>query len=140
MRVVAGVLILLVAPSAALRAEPAPPGPDTPDQQWLTDPILPACLAEKTTFPEEALTFEIPPLSRLAPRQEDPPAGESSFPRAVTGLEIQSWREERDLRDLRQWSSEAVLGLPMIVPQFVLESLLPRGVEVGPSTYLYRTS
>src|SRR5262245_61563996 len=121
MRVVAGVLILLLAPEAAVPpASPPLPAvrpPDPADQEWLADPILPAVLSD---LPEEALRFEVPPLSALSrpPGQDPGPIPEeSSFPRAISGREIQAWREERDLRAIRELSSDALLGIPLIVPQ-----------------------
>lgn len=147
MRVVAGVLVLLLAPEAAV--PPASgllptPYPDPVEQDWLAEPVLPACLADASTWPEEALTLDVPPLSTFAlPGQDLPRPGEPSaeeFPRAISALEIQAWREEQELLRIRRFASDATLGLPLIVPQFALESLLPRGIPVGPSTFLYRTS
>jgi hypothetical protein len=137
MNTVVGVLVLLIAPAGPESPLSRRP-PDPPAQEWMSEPILPACLAEAPAWPEEALTLEIPPLSA-----QDPPAPaseESAFPRAISAPEIQAWREEQELRSIRQFSSEAVLGLPLIVPQVALEAFLPRGIPVGPSTYLYRSS
>src|SRR5262245_43582402 len=108
MKFAAGVLVLLI----ALRSEPArleaAPPPDPADQDWLADPVLPACLTEGARWPDEALTLDLPPLSALVPRRpQEPSAEESTFPRAISGSEIQAWREERDLLNLRRWSSEA---------------------------------
>ena len=113
----------------------------------MSDPRLPACLAETPAWSEEALALEIPSLAEFGTRRGQDPARpsapeaeESSFPRAISAPEIQAWREERELRSIREFSSEAVLGLPLIVPQVVLESFLPRGIPVGPATFLYRSS
>jgi hypothetical protein len=140
MNTVVGVLVLLIAPAGPESPLSRRP-PDPPSQEWMSDPTLPACLADAPAWPEDALTLEIPPLSAQDPAGPAGPAREeSSFPRAISGAEIQAWREERELRSIREFSSDAFLGLPLIVPQVALESLLPRGIPVGPATYLYRTS
>jgi hypothetical protein len=136
MKVVAGVLVLLVAPSAAV--ESASPGPDNTPQEWLADPVLPTFLKVESTWPEEALAFEIPPLQDSRP--ENPFEQESPFPRAIDGLDVQAWREEQEVLRIREWSSQALLGLPLVVPQLVMEALIPRGIAVGPATFLYRSS
>lgn len=139
----AAVLALVMVPRGA-------PPPDPARQEWLADPVLPAHFAAaelEIEWPEEALSFEIPalavfdapPLQDLEPRQE---AGEAepSFPRAITGIDVQRWREEDDLRRVREWISDGTLGLPMFVPQLLMEALIPRGIAVGPTTFLYRTT
>jgi hypothetical protein len=161
MKFAAGVLILLIAPPAArrLRAVPPEPAPLLPSipaaslpavgasQEWLGDPVLPMVFqfeAEESR-PE---SFNMPPLLVLdsPTRQEPPPPSrpspveEPAFPKGVSALDIQAWREEDDLRRIREWAGDALFGLPLFVPQLVLESLLPRGIAVGPTTFLYRTS
>jgi hypothetical protein len=161
MKYAAGVLVLLLAPRGSLppASPPAVPLPAIPDgtrpfdlaqgkQEWLADPVLPAPFEESVVeWPDEALTFEIPPLAAFAApplagllRPQDPGEAEPSFPRAITGLDVERWRAEDDLRRVREWISDGTLGLPMLVPQLVVETFLPRGIAVGPSTFLYRTS
>ena len=146
MKLAIGVLILLIAPPGPA-SPPLRPAPDPPRQEWMSDPRLPACLAEAPAWSEEALTLEIPPLSEFSARwgQDSgrpsvPEVEESTFPRALSASDIQAWREERELRSIREFSSDAILGLPLIVPQVVLETFIPRGIPVGPSTFLYRSS
>ena len=146
MNTVVGVLVLLIAPSGPQSPQPRP-ALDHSRQEWLSDPRLPACLTEATAWPEEALTLEIPSLLEFGTRWGQDPVRpplpeveESSFPRAISAPEIQAWREERELRSIREFTGEALLGLPLIVPQVALEVFLPRGIPVGPATFLYRSS
>lgn len=164
MKFAAGVLIVVLAPWAALPPRvPAalPPSPllpvvpvlpDLPSRDWLAEPDLPSCFRSvepepvELSWPEEALTLDVPPLHALAApawqdlgaRADEPEAAESSFPKGVGAPEIEAWRREDELRQLREWASDALLGVPMLVPQLILEGLLPRGIAVGPSTFLYR--
>lgn len=164
MKFAAGVLVLLVAPWTTRPPDPVPslPAPDlsrpfdsaasTPlgtgpgGQEWLADPVLPAVLrtgdleAATAAWLEE-IPLDLPPLSALVPPPaQDPSPAEPSFPGAITPRDIQAWREEEDLRRIQRWSSDTLFGLPLLVPQWAMESLLPRGLAVGPTTFLYRSS
>jgi hypothetical protein len=145
MKYAAGVLVFLMGvrgspPTAAPSPLPAPPAPSP--QEWLADPVLPELFrGVAAEWPEDALSFEIPPLRGFpAPGLQEPADPESAFPRGITGLDIQRWQEEDERHRIREWLSEGTLGLPMLLPQIVLESFLPRGIAIGPSSFLYRTS
>src|SRR6185295_2922502 len=154
MKFAAGVLVLLIDPPLALRPravplEPSPVVPAVPlpairvAQDWLGEPVLPDIFFQP---PEERETGEYPLLllAALPAAQEPPPPPkprieEESFPRGINPLDLQRWREEDDLRRIREFAGDAVFGVPLFVPQLVLESLLPRGLAVGPTTFLYKT-
>ena len=151
MKYTAGVLVFLMVSRGGPPTASPPPAlalPDPPGQEWLADPVLPELFggAIEMDWPNDALAHEIPPLLDLAYsplqdlRDQDPADIEAAFPRGITALDIQRWQEEDDRRRIREWLSEGTLGLPMLVPQVVLEALLPRGIAVGPSTFLYRKS
>jgi hypothetical protein len=95
--------------------------------------------------PAPSPAFDGIPLRDLAPRPQEAPPGapsapdEPSFPRGVGGPEVQAWREQEELRQLRQWTGDAIFGVPLLVPQLLLEEFLPRGIAVGPTTFLYKT-
>lgn len=127
MKYAAGVLAFLLVPRAGF-----PVGPPDNGQEWLADPVLPS-LFRGAAGSDEALPFAVP-------RLQEPGEAESPFPRGITGLDIQRWQAEDEMRRVREWVSDGTLGLPMLVPQLLLEAILPRGLAVGPTTMLYRTS
>jgi len=65
---------------------------------------------------------------------------ESAFPRMYPVVDLDAWREAEDLRSLREWAGEVFFGLPLLVPQMLLEEFIPRGLAIGPTTFLYRTA
>jgi hypothetical protein len=132
-----------------------------PSQEWLGEPVLPAFFhigeervettegAESDIEASQIVSLEIPPLLVLTSSawQEPPPSRfpesqdqESTFPRGITALDIQAWREKDDLRRIREWAGDALFGLPLFVPQLLVETLIPRGIPVGPTTFLYNKS
>jgi len=154
MKFAAGVLTILLLPPAALRP-PAVTPPPTPaigplGQDWFGEPVLPGIFHDAGAAP----TADVPPspvelrefLAHWSyGNQEAPPpaqaaSSDSTFPRGVGAPEIEAWRQEDDLRRVREWASDATLGVPLLLPQLVLESLLPRGLAVGPTTFLYKTA
>ena len=155
MKFAAGVLVVLLVPPAAPRpsaATPAPIGALAPvGQDWLGEPVLPAIFQDDEPGAAGALDRSPSPLDirdflahppagvQEAPPRAERPVPESEFPRGVGAPEIQEWRRQDELRQLREWASDATLGAPLLVPQLVLESFLPRGMAVGPTTFLYRT-
>jgi hypothetical protein len=157
MKFAAGVLSLLMVTPAALRPPAATPPPVSQippkGQEWLAEPVLPRIFRDadamtdvepdSSASPPGLRDFLVYPSSSgvqdASPRAETP-SSESTFPRGVGGPEIQAWRREDDLRQVREWASDATFGVPLLVPQLVLESFLPRGLAVGPTTFLYRTS
>jgi hypothetical protein len=156
MKFAAGVLTLLLIPPAALRPPEVtpPPAPSIrgAGQEWLADPVLPdiflggdaeaATESDSSPSPlelQEFLAHSSPGVQEGAPRAESP-APEPAFPKGVGGLEIQAWRQEDELRRIRELASDVTLGAPLLVPQLVLESFLPHGLAVGPTTFLYKTS
>jgi hypothetical protein len=156
MKFAAGVLVILVVPPAALRPPEATPPPAPwialAGQEWLADPVLPGIFqdvdsdAERDgdSSPSPLDLGEFLPRSSPAAQQESPPGAEPSapdaFPKAVGALEVQAWRREDDLRRVREWAGAAALGAPLLVPQVLLEAFLPRGLAIGPTTFLYRTA
>jgi hypothetical protein len=156
MKIAAGVLMVLLVPHAAPRppaALPAPPGALAPaGQEWLGEPVLPEIFRDGEPGPAAAPDPSSSPLDlpdvlghssagvqEAPPRSEIPSPG-SEFPRGVGAPEIEAWRRSDELRRIREWASDATLGAPLLVPQLILESFLPRGMAVGPTTFLYRTS
>lgn len=158
MKYAAGVLVLLTVSRGGF-----PPGSSTPflppltampdpaRQEWLADPVVPGLFAGgeeavEVDWPDQALSLEAPPLEEFAapPMQEVRPdgarEGDPAFPRGVGGLDVQRWQEEDELRRIREWMSDGSLGLPLLVPQLFMESVLPRGLRVGPTTFLYPTA
>jgi len=152
MKFVVGVLVLLALPPVVARHRvdsplllpPAAPAVRAAPQEWLGEPILPAIFRNPGTGTDDAQDEPrgLPQLpekpeasTRPQPRTEEP-----SFPKGIGALEIQAWREEDDLRRIRSWVGDATLGVPLLVPQLILEGLLPRGLAVGPTTFFYKTS
>lgn len=133
MKWTAGVLSLMV--PALAWADGAVPH----RQDWFGTPILP------DVFRSDG---DAPPYEDLRPRQDGPSPGpvtepvppESTWGKGLSALDLEAWQREDDLRVIREWAGDALLGLPLLLPQLVLEGVLPRGVQVGPTTFLYRTS
>jgi hypothetical protein len=147
MKFAVGVLVVILvprgdAPRPFVPPAPPPASPEPFHQEWLADPVLPDLFAGavEVEWPDEALSFDVPPLARFSAPTRLQEEAESSFPRGITGLDVERWRQEDEIRRIREWVSEGALGIPTFVPQLILESLLPRGLSVGPSTFLYRTS
>ncbi|HZE96463.1 MAG TPA: hypothetical protein VE981_05525 [Planctomycetota bacterium] len=113
-------------------------------QNWYGRPVLPELFGgSEDQEPPEGLLAEPPakPASRTLPpllRQED--AEESKYPSLMTVLDVKAWRDQEDLRRIRETAGNLFLGVPMIIPQVILEELLPRGLAVGPNTFLYPNS
>jgi hypothetical protein len=85
--------------------------------------------------------MEIPPLRVIdSLALQEPDDADAAFPRGITALDLRRWQEEDERRRIREWLSEGTLGLPMLLPQIALEAFLPRGIAIGPSSFLYRTS
>jgi hypothetical protein len=150
------------APAAAAGSIPTASLPWIPPfQEWLGEPILPLVFhieierfeseegAESNASTSLIISLELPPLAVLAsfawqepPSSRFPEVGsqESSFPRGITERDIQAWRKEDDLRRVREWAGNALFGLPLVIPQLLVETLMPRGIPVGPTTFFYRES
>src|SRR5258708_1796772 len=105
-------------------------------QNWYESPILPL-LFQDDDPPEFLLP---PPLSRVSvdERRTLPTMAESEFPRLISVIDLQEWREKDSLRFLRERAGNAFFGIPLLVPQLILEEFIPRGIAVGPTTFLYR--
>jgi hypothetical protein len=65
---------------------------------------------------------------------------ESPFPKFLTAQDMDRWRESDTLTSYREKAGDALFGIPLLVPRLVLEEFMPRGLALGPSTYLYRDS
>lgn len=102
-----------------------------PAQDWYGLPVLPPMF-------QDAPVAQYGSSSPLAPVDVAPPAAESDFPRLMSVLDLDAWRAKDEVRSLREWAGDAFFGVPMIVPQLILEEFIPRGVAVGPLTFLYR--
>lgn len=102
------------------------------DQDWFGRPSLPDCFTE--TQDEEPT----PPKPRLP--SDAPSLAESAFPSTLSIVDLDAWRRQDELRWFREFASDAMLRLPLLIPQLLLEEMLPRGLAVGPTTYLYRSS
>ncbi len=156
MKFAASVLTILLLPPAALRppavTPPSAPALKSLGQEWFAEPVLPSVFRDADSdvgtaaaSSPSALDLRDFLLHSSAGRQDPPPgiqtpASDSTFPRGVGAPEIEAWRQEDELRRVREWASDATLGVPLLVPQLILESFLPRGLAVGPTTFLYKTS
>ncbi|HVE42776.1 MAG TPA: hypothetical protein VNM14_23045 [Planctomycetota bacterium] len=155
MKFAAAVLTILVLPPATPRPPAATPPPapsiNSVGQEWFADPVLPSIfkdnadpgVAEDGSLSALDLRYFL--MHSSTGRQDaapgaQTPAPESTFPRGVGAPEIEAWRREDDLRRIREFASDATLGLPLLVPQLFLEAFLPNGLAVGPTTFLYKTS
>jgi hypothetical protein len=85
--------------------------------------------------------YDDPPpilLPQSDPLPPNPPPG-SVFPEFLMVVDVDRWRENDQLTSLKEQAGNLFFGVPLIIPQLALEEFLPRGLAVGPSTYLYRT-
>jgi hypothetical protein len=154
----AGLLNLLL-PALGSSEETAPtPGPMASlivslpaprSQEWFGAPVLPSVFRGGEPPGEPPLLdgsrpqdgrLPPPPSSPAPAPAREPPSEERPWGQGLTAEDLRAWRQADDLRVLHQWAGDALLGLPLLVPQLVIESFLPRGIQVGPTTYLYRTS
>lgn len=128
------IFTLLLLGSPADRA-----GDGAPSQDWFSGPVLPAVLDDEASEPSA------PPLGRFARRpdpQASPESGlaETSAYRGVSAEDIRIWREDDELRRVRETFGDVFFGIPSFIPQLLIEGLAPRGIPIGPTTYLYRTA
>jgi hypothetical protein len=152
------------APASAAGSIPAASLPWIPPfQEWFGEPVLPVVFhielvrlenEDGAEFDSDSrasliVSLEIPPLAVLPTfASQEPPSSrfpeaenqESTFPRGITERDIQTWRKEDDLRRVRKWAGDLLFGIPLVVPQLLVETLLPRGIPVGPTTFFYRES
>jgi len=85
--------------------------------------------------------FDGPPAHLEERKETGPPAGPTwEFPTLMSVLDLERWRQNDDLQFLRERAGDATLGVPLFVPQAVFEEFIPRGLPIGPSTFLYRDS
>jgi hypothetical protein len=139
---------LLLATSAAPRPESPLPldspneGADRIEQDWLAEPRLPAYFRSSTNLQARSGRQETAsdPILPASVSQPETFTVEPSLPKGITALDIQAWREEDERRRDREWVGNTALGPPLLLPQLILEALLPRGLAVGPTTFFYRTS
>lgn len=117
-------------------AVPAPATPEGPawTQDWLGHPILPEVFQGSDPPPA-------PPAAAFRPSRSVPESpAEPSWGRGLSAQDLETWRREDELREVREWAGDALFGVPLLIPQMALEALIPRGLKVGPTTFLYRTS
>lgn len=101
------------------------------DQDWFGRPSVPDCFT---------LAQDQDPQPPFARPSDAPPTAESVFPSTMSTVDMDAWRRQEELRWIREFASDTVLRLPLLIPQLLLEEALPRGLAVGPTTYLYRSS
>ncbi len=102
------------------------------DQDWFGRPWLPDCFTDAQE--------QDPAPSPLQDRRNPPPVAESTFPSLLSTLDLDAWHRQDELNWVRETASSAMLRIPLLLPQLLLEETLPRGLAVGPTTFLYRTS
>lgn len=155
MRQVLNMAIVLVTASAAVLRSPAraahavesSPGSGRASavQDWFGTPEIPP-LFEDDDPPEqdEPLWLEAPLPLLVGKRWVDdsgvPTLEESSFPKFLSVVNLDEWRRQDELRRIREVAGDLTFGIPLLVPQLLLEEFIPHGVPVGPTTFLYRTS
>lgn len=101
-------------------------------QDWYGAPVLPAPFETQ----EDPEAYRLP----AAPPPGAPAPAESELPSLMSVLDIDAWREKDELRSLRELAGDAFFGIPLLIPQILLEELLPTGIAVGPTSFLYRNS
>jgi hypothetical protein len=111
-------------------------------QDWLGEPRLPEHFRTGRSFQARSgqESEASNPLRRSSDSTSQAFTDDSALPKGITALDIQAWREEEDLRQIRAEMADAIFGIPLLGPQLLLEAVLPRGLAVGPTTFLYRTS
>lgn len=130
--------VALVAATAFLSSSPAALAEER-DTDWYGHPELPPVFEEQETPPLEELTRPPTGQHRVPGADGAPPTvAESEFPRLMSVLDLDEWRAKDEIRSLRELASEVFFGVPLVVPQLILEEFLPRGLAIGPSTFLYR--
>ncbi len=144
--------IVLVTATAALIASsvgtvlPATVPPETPfHQNWFGQPVVPQLFENDDPPPGErrpGLMDEPLPLppKRWSEALAAPSQEESPFPKLMSVFDIDAWRRQDVLRQIREFGSDVTFGLPLLVPQILLEEIIPHGLAIGPTTFLYRTS
>src|SRR5262245_57733469 len=121
MKLTAGVLF-------ALRALAG--GIEDPDrtQDWFGAPKVPDIFRSDDPPPDAFRLGDVPPRPSPAPAQ-DPPSSVPAWGQGLGAPDLQAWQHEDDLRFIREWAGDALLGLPLLAPQLILESVLPRGLR-----------
>ena len=107
-------------------------------QNWYESPILPVLFQD-----DDPTEFRLPPpLTRVSVESKRalPTMAESEFPRLMSVIDLQEWREKDSLLFLRERAGDAFFGIPLVIPQLIMEEFIPRGIAVGPNTFLYRDS
>jgi hypothetical protein len=119
------------------------PLPAPRPQDWFGAPRVPEIFrsddpADEPQPPGELHPQETPRNPARLPAESS--SSEREWGRGLTALDLRAWQHEDDLRVIREWAGETLFGLPLLLPQLTLEAFVPRGIRVGPTTYLYRTS
>jgi hypothetical protein len=118
------------------------PGPGvlplSADQEWLDLPILPAVFALDEPQETPGSGAPAPPLLEAPPRSAK--TAESEYPRLTGAVDFDAWRDKDALTRVKERAGDAFFGVPLLVPQVIVEEFLPHGLQVGPTTFLYRTS
>src|SRR5579859_33622 len=144
-RVAMAAAALAALSATAWSAPAAPESRDGANQTWYGSPVLPGCFQEAQDDEREksAPEFRLPlPLTRIPveARSSLPPIGESDFPRLLSVLDLEGWRRADELRYYRERAGDVFFGIPLLIPQLLIEECVPRGLAIGPTTFLYRTS
>lgn len=120
-----------------LLTSPVLAAPEQPTiQNWYETPVLPVLFQD-----DDPQQFRLPPPltgPSTGERRTLPTMAESEFPRLMSVIDIQEWRDKDSLRFLRERAGDAFFGIPLLVPQLIMEEFIPRGLAVGPTTFLYR--
>ena len=98
-------------------------------QDWYGRPVLPAPFDAQDP-PED---YRLP-----VPRSGPPPVAESEFPKLLSVVDLDAWRRQDDVRSLRELAGDAFFGIPLLIPQILIEEFLPLGIPIGPTSFLYR--
>jgi len=127
-------------------ANPAHSSPEIEAQNWYGNPVLPSVFEEQEpqerqddAAPEFLLPLPMPPRS-VGTSRELPSIAESDFPKLLSVFDFQDWRDKDQLRLVRQFAGDALFGVPLLIPQLLMEELIPRGLAIGPTTFLYKDS
>ena len=106
-------------------------------QDWYGTPVLPSEYQDPTVPTLEEMLQGAPtahPPATAPPLEKT----ESAFPRFLAVVDMDDWRRKDEVRSLRELAGDAFFGIPLIVPQLLMEEFIPTGIPIGPTAFLYR--
>jgi len=130
--VAGAITALCLAPAAASAREE--------DQNWYGIPVLPALFQDDPAQDAPSMDQQLYRRADQPPTPAPPLGAMPEFPKLLSALDIDAWREKDYLTSLKEWAGEAFFGLPLLVPQLLLEEFIPNGVTVGPTAVLYKNN